>query len=113
MRQFVALAIAATGLIVIAAHTDAQTTPLGLALVLIAALCWAAGNIVAQRAGKVPMLGFMVWSSLFAAVPLLALSWIYEGGTAIQAGLARIFHQVAPSIREVCSENDTCCCSIV
>jgi O-acetylserine/cysteine efflux transporter len=86
--QVVALALAACGLGVIAWHTDASTTPLGVALVLCAALCWAAGNTVAQRAGKVPIVGFMVWSSLFAVPPLLVLSLLQEGPTAMVQGLA-------------------------
>ena len=40
--QAAALALAAAGLALIAANTDAATTPLGLALVLLAALSWAA-----------------------------------------------------------------------
>jgi O-acetylserine/cysteine efflux transporter len=87
--QVIALALAACGLGVIAWHTDSSTTPLGLALMLWAALCWAGGNTVAQRAGKVPILGFMVWSSLFAAPPLLALSLLLEGPAAITQGLSR------------------------
>jgi O-acetylserine/cysteine efflux transporter len=87
--QVVALTLAAAGLVVIAWHTDAATTPLGLALVLAAALCWAAGNTVAARAGKVPILGFMVWSSLFAVPPLMLLSWAFEGPAAIANGLTR------------------------
>jgi len=87
--QVVALALAAAGLAVIAWHTDAATTPLGLALVLAAALCWAGGNTVAQRAGKVPILGFMVWSSLFAVPPLLVLSLLLEGPSAMAQGLSR------------------------
>jgi O-acetylserine/cysteine efflux transporter len=87
--QGVALALAGAGLAFIAWHTDATTTPLGLALVLAAALCWAAGNTVAARAGKVPVLGFMVWSSLFAVPLLLLLSWWLEGPDAIAHGLSR------------------------
>jgi O-acetylserine/cysteine efflux transporter len=87
--QVIALALAAVGLLVIAWHTDAATTPLGLALVLAAALCWAGGNTVAQRAGKVPILGFMVWSSLFAVPPLLVLSLLQEGPAAMAQGLSR------------------------
>lgn len=86
--QWLALGLAAAGLVLIAAHTDAGTTPLGLALVLLAALCWAAGNLVAKRAGRVDMLGFMVWSSLFAAPPLALLSLWFEGPQAIARGLA-------------------------
>jgi O-acetylserine/cysteine efflux transporter len=86
--QGVALALAAAGLALIAGHTDAATTPLGLALVLAAALCWAAGNTVAARAGKVPVLGFMVWSSLFAVPPLVLLSLAFEGPAAIAQGFA-------------------------
>ncbi len=87
-HQGVALALAAVGLAVIAAHLDAATTPLGLALVLLAALAWAAGNLVGRRAGRVNMLGFMVWSSLFAVPPLALLSFWLEGPQAIAQGLA-------------------------
>ena len=84
----VALALAAGGLVVIALHTDASVTPLGVGLVLLAALSWAAGNLVAKRAGRVDMLGFMVWSSLFAVPPLALLSLAVEGPQAIAEGLA-------------------------
>ena len=86
--QVVALALAAAGLAVIAFNTDASTTPLGLVLVLLAALSWAAGNLVSKRAGRVDMLGFMVWSSLFAVPPLALLSFWLEGPQAIAQGLA-------------------------
>lgn len=86
--QAMALALAATGLALIAFNTDASTTPLGLALMLLAALSWAAGNLVAKRAGRVDMLGFMVWSSLFAVPPLALLSLLLEGPQAIAQSLA-------------------------
>ena len=87
-HQGLALALAAVGLALIAAHTDAATTPLGLALVLLAALAWAAGNLVGRSAGRINMLGFMVWSSLFAVPPLALLSLWIEGPQAIAQGLA-------------------------
>ena len=86
--QWAALALAVAGIGVIAAHTDAQTTPLGLALVLGAALSWAGGNLVARHSGRVDMLGYVVWSSVFALPPLAALSWLLEGPAAIAQALA-------------------------
>jgi O-acetylserine/cysteine efflux transporter len=91
--QWLALLLATAGIGVIAAHTgtsvDAQTTPLGLALVLTAALCWAGGNQVARRAGKVDMLGVVVWSSAFALPPLLLLSLVFEGPALMAQSLAQ------------------------
>ena len=60
-----------------AGHTE--VTPLGLGLALCAATCWSCANLVSRRIGRVDMLGFMVWNSLFAVPPLLALSLIFEG----------------------------------
>jgi O-acetylserine/cysteine efflux transporter len=82
------LPLAAAGLALIAWRTDGSATGLGLALVLLAALSWAAGNLVAQRGPRVDMLAFVVWSSGFAVVPLLALSWLFEGHEAMAGGLA-------------------------
>lgn len=87
--QGLALLIALAGLGVIVAHTDATTTVRGLVLVLLAAACWAGGNIVARRSPGANMLGYMVWSSAFAVPPLIALSWWLEGPDAVLAGLAR------------------------
>jgi O-acetylserine/cysteine efflux transporter len=77
--QVLGLLLAVAGLAVIAAHLDATLTVKGLALVLAAAFFWAGANMVAKTVGRVDMLGFMVWTSLFAVPPLFALSCWLEG----------------------------------
>ena len=85
--QWLALALATAGIVVIAAHTGGDITLLGLAMVLLAALAWACGNQVARTMGRVKMLGVVVWSSAFALPPLLALTLWFEGPTRITQGL--------------------------
>jgi O-acetylserine/cysteine efflux transporter len=85
--QWLALTLAAAGIVLIAAHTDGSTTIGGLGMILLAAASWACGNMVVKRAGKVNMVAYVVWTSLFSIAPLLALSLIFEGWPAITAGL--------------------------
>jgi O-acetylserine/cysteine efflux transporter len=85
--QVAALLIAVSGIVVILVHSDATTTPLGLTLVIIAALCWAGGNVVARSTPNVNMLSYVVWASLFSAPPLYALSLVFEGWPAMHDGL--------------------------
>ena len=85
--QWVALGLAVAGIAVIALNTGGSTTGGGLAVTLVAAASWAAANTVSRRAGRVDALAYVVWSSVFAVPPLLALSWLVEGGDAIVAGL--------------------------
>jgi O-acetylserine/cysteine efflux transporter len=85
--QWVALLLAAAGIVVIGSHTGGDTTVAGVLMVLFAALSWAGGNIVSRAAGRVNMLAYVVWTSAFAVPPLFLLSWWFEGGAAIEAGL--------------------------
>jgi O-acetylserine/cysteine efflux transporter len=85
--QVAGLLLAVAGLAVIASHLDATLTVKGLALVLAAAFFWACANMVVKTIGRVDMLGFMVWSSLFAVPPLLLLSLWLEGPSVISASV--------------------------
>jgi O-acetylserine/cysteine efflux transporter len=85
--QWFALLLAAAGIAIIILHTDGSTTPLGLLLVLLAALGWAGGNIAAKQAAPADILAYVVWSSAFAVPPLIALSLWFEGRDAIAAAL--------------------------
>lgn len=91
--QYAGLALATLGFVLIAwqsfdqSHSD--VTPLGLLLALGGAFCWACGNVVSRSIGKVDMLGFMVWSSVFAVPPLLVLSLWFEGSVAFTVALPR------------------------
>jgi O-acetylserine/cysteine efflux transporter len=85
--QWVALTLAGAGLWVIVAHTDGSTTVLGLGLILLAALSWAGGNLVSRSAGRINMVAYVVWSSLFAVPPLALLTLSVEGWDALAAGL--------------------------
>jgi O-acetylserine/cysteine efflux transporter len=85
--QAAGLALCLAGLGVLFLHVDASLTTRGLLLTLCAGLSWACANLVAKRVGKVDILGFMVWSSLFAVPPLLAASLIFEGPARIAEAL--------------------------
>lgn len=61
---------------------------LGFVLTLLAALSWAAGNIVTKGTGKIDMLSLVVWGALIPPLPFFVLSWIFEGPEMIQASLA-------------------------
>jgi drug/metabolite transporter (DMT)-like permease len=83
---------AALGVWVLAIYklrTGAESTFIGLLLVLAAALAWAVGNIVAKRAARdheADMFALVVWSSLVPPLPLGAASYLLEGGpTALRA----------------------------
>lgn len=89
--QWGALALAVSGLLIIVIHGGQDATPLGVVLALIGAAGWACGNYVSrlssQRDAKVDMLGYIVWSSLFAFPPLFVMSLLFDGWPAIAAGL--------------------------
>ena len=86
-RQGLALVLAAAGIGVILMHVDAVTTPLGLALVLVAALSWSLGNMVQRATPEAPSLAFVVWASLFSVPPLLVLALVFEGAPAMVAAV--------------------------
>ena len=85
--QYVALALALLGLSVIAFYGGGSATPLGLFLVICAAISWGIANIINRAAGKIDMLAYVVWAAIFAVPPLLILSLIFEGWQADWQGL--------------------------
>lgn len=77
--QWFALLLASAGIATIGLHTDGSTSFLGLAMVLLAALAWAGGNMAAKQGKPSNMLAYVVWSSAYAVPPLFALSFAVEG----------------------------------
>ncbi len=77
--QMTGIAVAFTGIILIATTVDNSLTPTGLLLVLAAGAAWAVYNLMLKWVGQVNMLHLMVWISLVPPLPLLALSMIFEG----------------------------------
>lgn len=81
-RQLYALAVAGAGIGVVAwqsvAHSSDSLSPAGVLLTLGAALAWSLANLVARSVGRIDVLGFVVWSSVFAVPPLLAMSALLD-----------------------------------
>lgn len=92
-NHMLGMLVAAGGLVLIEQGAAPGTmTAIGFALTLVAALCWASGNIVVKSAGKVDMLSLVVWGALIPPLPFLGLSWLYEGPDLIGTSLTHISH---------------------
>ncbi|MFI1165211.1 EamA family transporter [Streptomyces sp. NPDC020801] len=78
-RRLVGMAVALAG-IAVAAVDEGTSGPLGaFALVVAAAACWGASNVLTRKAAPPDALNFMVWVSTVPVLPLLALSLSLEG----------------------------------
>jgi O-acetylserine/cysteine efflux transporter len=86
--QVGALALAGAGLAWLIAHSGAEVRPLGLALVLLAGLSWAGGNMAAKANGGANMLSYVVWAAPFSAIPLIGLALGVEGWPAVSGAIA-------------------------
>lgn len=64
-------------------------------MLLGGATAWACANLVVKTAGRVNMLAFLVWASLFAPLPLFIASGLVEGLPAMIASLS------PPSLRSM------------
>lgn len=87
-----ALAVAVSGIVLVmlrsATDPGASVTPFGVLLILVSALCWALANLVVQSVGKVNVIGFLTWSSVFAVPPLLLMTGLFDGTSAAIHSLA-------------------------
>ena len=88
-QNLIGAAIATVGVVLLAAYKligGATATLIGFVLVLVAAVAWAIGNVIAKHAAGEhadDMFALVVWSSLIPPLPLAALSYIFEGGMSV------------------------------
>ncbi len=84
---------------VVALGLGGSVTLAALALCLLAGLSWGIGNVV-SRAAKAPGgLALTVWSATVAPVPLLGLSLLIDGPSAVGHGLAHLgWHGVLSTV---------------
>ncbi|GAA1924514.1 EamA family transporter [Nocardioides lentus] len=87
-RQLVGVAVAVAGLAVIAAWRGLTVSLLPVVLVLLGALGWAFGNLASRRAQPDSPFALMMWMTVVPPVPMLALSLLVEGPSAIGGSLA-------------------------
>ena len=83
VRQIIGILLAAVGFLLFLQNEGGNVTLIGVALVTIAALSWACGNLVIKTMGKVNMLQIMVWSSLVPASLMITLSAFLETPNAV------------------------------
>jgi O-acetylserine/cysteine efflux transporter len=88
--QVAGTALGLAGLAVVAVGTGGAVPVIALALCLLAGLSWGIGNVVSRAARAPGGLALTVWSATIVPVPLLALSLLVNGPSAVGHGLAAI-----------------------
>ena len=83
--QYAGIAISLVGMVVIASTMPGGATMIGFFIVILAAFTWAGSNIIVKLAGTDDVLRLVAWAHVIGILPLLVLSYIFEGGNEIFA----------------------------
>jgi O-acetylserine/cysteine efflux transporter len=95
--QWTGAGAALVGLAVIAGEHIGGAVLMPLLLTVAGAFFWAVSNIVTKRAGKIDMLGFVIWGALVPPLPMLALALMFDGPAAF-TGLLNLSHLAIGSV---------------
>ncbi|MEV5899840.1 EamA family transporter [Streptomyces sp. NPDC052127] len=96
--RLLGMAVALAGIGVAAADEGASGSLGAFALVVAAAACWGASNVLTRKASPPDPLNFMVWVSTVPVLPLLALSLLTEGPSRDLAALRALDWQGAGTL---------------
>ncbi|MGW6519069.1 EamA family transporter [Streptomyces sp. NPDC054962] len=96
--RLLGMTVALAGIGVAAADEGASGSLGAFALVVAAAACWGASNVLTRRASPPDPLNFMVWVSTVPVLPLLALSLLTEGPSRDLAALRALDWQGAGTL---------------
>ncbi|MGD9878760.1 MAG: EamA family transporter [Reyranella sp.] len=102
--QWLGLAIATVGVVLIGRSVEGSATILAILLALMSALSWATGNLFFRAARGVSMFAVTAWASLLPTPPLAVVALVMEGPAALLApileptlkGWLVLFYTVAP-----------------
>ena len=83
--QRLGVGLAVLGLISIILASPGRGTTVGYGLLLISAFSWSLGNVIIKLSKVREMFAFVVWASLFAPLPLFALTWLAHGAAPFSA----------------------------
>ncbi len=85
--QWLGLAVAVAGVVMIARSVSGDAPLLAIGLALMSALTWALGNLVFRSARGVSMFAVTVWASVLPPIPLALAALALDGPTALLAPL--------------------------
>lgn len=81
--QVIGALIAFIGIGIVGFNLNADITPIGLILILGAALSWGIGNFISKKIGKVNIASLVVWGSFVALPPFCLMTLIFDGPASI------------------------------
>lgn len=81
--QIIGALVSFLGIALVALHFDNQVSLAGFLLVLAASASWGVGNLITKKIKSPNFFALVVWSSFITCFPMLALSLIFEGPSAI------------------------------
>lgn len=83
--QWLGLAIATVGVVLIGRSVEGDAGVLAIGLALLSALTWAIGNLFFRSARGVSMFAVTAWASVLPPIPLALVALISDGPTALLA----------------------------
>ena len=77
--QYIGMLIAIAGLMFIVYSSHGEFSIKSVVLIIIAAFSWSICNIIVKKHKPTQMMSFIIWSSIFSAIPLFIITYIIKG----------------------------------
>lgn len=79
-----------SGIGLVAFHFDSNVSVWGFICILLAAVSWGVGNLVAKKMNSANLVGVVVWGSFIASWPMMLMALLFEGKDQVMASIENV-----------------------